>query len=161
MKIWIYRMITGILLAGWMTVIFLFSALPAAASGKISGTIAYRMVETADRMLHLELEETQMERFAEKIDHPLRKCAHMTEYAVMSWLCCFFLAGYLGFCRRSYWLSLGITAFYAATDEMHQLVVPGRSGQFGDVCIDTVGAALGLLALYLCRKLVMHLSKKK
>lgn len=154
-------MITGILLAGWMTVIFLFSAQPAATSGRISGTLAYRIVEKTDRIFHLGLEEPQLEEYAMKLDHPLRKCAHMTEYAIMGWLCCFFLAGFAGFSRRSYLLSLGITAFYAATDELHQLLVPGRSGQFRDVCIDTAGAALGLLALYLCCRLAARFARKK
>ena len=47
-------------------------------------------------------------------------------------------------------------AAYAATDEFHQLFVPGRSGQLKDVLIDTAGGALGLgllaLILYLKRR---------
>jgi VanZ family protein len=37
---------------------------------------------------------------------------------------------------------------YAATDEVHQLFVPGRFGTFHDVLIDTTGGALGLTALW-------------
>ena len=42
---------------------------------------------------------------------------------------------------------------YAASDEIHQLFVPGRAGRFGDIMIDSAGvltaAALTVLAAYL------------
>ena len=34
---------------------------------------------------------------------------------------------------------------YACSDEIHQLFVPGRSGMFTDVLIDTGGAVTGML----------------
>ena len=39
--------------------------------------------------------------------------------------------------------SFAFSAFYAASDEFHQLFVPGRAGLFSDVLIDSCGAALG------------------
>ena len=146
----VYRIVTGSLLAAWMAVIFLFSAQPAVESGRISGTIAYRVAAASDRIFGLELETEELEAYAERIDYPLRKCAHMTEYAIMGWLGYLFLAGYLKSAKKTYWLALGLAAVYAATDELHQLAVPGRSGQFSDVCVDTAGAAAGLLALWAC-----------
>ena len=41
--------------------------------------------------------------------------------------------------------SVMLCFFYACTDEFHQLFVPGRSGEFTDVCLDTVGATFGIL----------------
>lgn len=37
---------------------------------------------------------------------------------------------------------------YAATDELHQIFVPGRSGEFVDVLLDSLGALAGV-SLYL------------
>ena len=37
-----------------------------------------------------------------------------------------------------------IAAGYAATDEFHQLFVPGRSGQISDVLLDSAGALAGV-----------------
>ena len=77
----------------------------------------------------------------------VRKAAHMSEYAVLAIL--------LGLTIREYkkepWLLLALaaTAAYAATDEFHQLFVPGRSGQLKDVLIDTAGGAIGLALLAL------------
>ena len=40
-----------------------------------------------------------------------------------------------------------ITTAYAGTDELHQLFVPGRSGQVSDVLLDSAGALIGLAVL--------------
>ncbi len=41
----------------------------------------------------------------------------------------------------------GMALLYAATDELHQLLVPGRHGRLMDWGIDALGAAIGLLIL--------------
>ena len=87
--------------------------------------------------------------FAERIDYPVRKCAHASEYAILGILL---------------WLSIseiaekkmGLYAFvtgtiYAASDEFHQLYVPGRSGQISDVILDASGILIGLLLIYILR----------
>ena len=43
---------------------------------------------------------------------------------------------------------LALAALYAASDEIHQYFVPSREARFGDVLLDTFGAALGLLILW-------------
>ena len=50
-------------------------------------------------------------------------------------------------------LSLIFSFLYACTDELHQIFVPGRSAQFRDVLIDTLGASFGTLITYLTIKL--------
>lgn len=71
-------------------------------------------------------------------DYVLRKCAHMTEYAV--------LAALLFRALERELPALLATVAYAATDEFHQHFVPGRHASAVDVAIDTVGATIGLLA---------------
>jgi VanZ family protein len=71
-------------------------------------------------------------------DLVLRKCAHMTEYAVLAFL----LARALG--REVPALAVGV--LYAVSDEVHQAFVSGRHASPIDVAIDTVGLLLGLLA---------------
>jgi VanZ family protein len=68
----------------------------------------------------------------------LRKCAHLTEYAVLAFL----LARALG--REAPALLLGV--LYAASDEFHQSFVRGRHASPVDVAIDAVGLLVGLLA---------------
>ena len=81
----------------------------------------------------------------------IRKTAHMSEYALLL----FFI--YYGFKKTithqyTLLLSLLITFLYACSDEFHQLFIPGRSGQFVDVLIDTAGGVFMLLIIYLWQK---------
>ena len=66
----------------------------------------------------------------------LRKCAHMTEYAILAVL--------LVRATRSYGWAFALTVAYAGTDEFHQTFVRGRHGSSIDVGIDAVGALIGL-----------------
>ena len=82
----------------------------------------------------------------------VRKCAHLTEYAVLALLIWGALrsvsaqaAGWSWRVARNAWL---LVVAYAATDEFHQVFVPNRQGSPWDVLIDSIGAAVGLLALW-------------
>ena len=68
----------------------------------------------------------------------LRKCAHVTEYAVLAFL----LVRAIG--REAPAFVLGI--LYAASDEFHQSFVRGRHASPVDVAIDTVGLLVGIYA---------------
>jgi VanZ family protein len=70
-------------------------------------------------------------------DTVLRKCAHVTEYAVLAAL----LVRALG---RELPAFLAAVA-YAATDELHQHFVRGRHTSPVDVAVDAVGVMLGLI----------------
>jgi VanZ family protein len=69
-------------------------------------------------------------------DLVLRKCAHMTEYAILAVLV-------LRASGSAAW-ALGLTVAYAVSDEVHQTFVRGRHGSPVDVAIDAAGALLGL-----------------
>ena len=45
-------------------------------------------------------------------------------------------------------MSIFLSFLYACTDELHQIFVPGRSAQFRDVLIDTLGASFGCLLIH-------------
>lgn len=161
MKKLCYRIATGLLLLVWMYMIFRFSAQPAVESEQVSGSVSYRVVEVYCEMFHKELPQSRMDALAEAIEYPVRKAAHMTEYAVMGILAFAFLAGYMQKKKKTYFAALLIVAFYAASDEIHQLFVPGRSGQFSDVCIDTLGALLGLFVFFLLQKVWEKIAKRR
>jgi VanZ family protein len=69
-------------------------------------------------------------------DYFLRKCAHVTEYAVLAFL----LARAIG--RELPALAAGV--LYAISDEVHQSFVRGRHASPIDVAIDSVGLLIGL-----------------
>ena len=46
--------------------------------------------------------------------------------------------------RRGWLWALLFCCVYAASDELHQALVPGRGAEFSDVVLDTTAAALGI-----------------
>lgn len=96
--------------------------------------------------------KVQQDRYAEGIDHAVRKTAHFAEYAILGFLLTG--AASLGNGWKSF-LQPGFTgALYAASDEFHQLFVPGRSGQISDVLLDSAGVCFGVLLGMLFWRLV-------
>ena len=91
------------------------------------------------------------------LHHIFRKCCHLTEYAILALLCRYAI-------RRSMknilpawrWdeagLALAIVFLYSASDELHQVFVPTRTGQISDVLVDVSGGAIGLALLWLGKK---------
>lgn len=76
-------------------------------------------------------------------EHLLRKNAHFFVYLVLGILV-------INAKRRSglkgwrwFFLALGFCVLYAVSDEIHQLFVSGRSGQFRDILIDGAGVLAG------------------
>ncbi|RKI37320.1 VanZ family protein [bacterium D16-51] len=128
----------------WMIVIFAFSARNADTSSKDSSRIGMLVGKIFIKDFQ-EWDFQKKDSFAKKIDHPVRKTAHATEYAVLGILLFGALYQPGRQKKREAFFSWGIGTFYAATDEIHQLFVPGRSGQVTDVLLDSCGAAAGVL----------------
>lgn len=133
----------------WMVVIFCFSAANGDESSKTSGWVG-RMIGHIFVSGFDDMSETEQEEWASKIEYPIRKTAHASEYALLA-LLCFGALPLTGFKR--YAIAWVFAVFYAGTDEFHQLFVPGRAGAITDVCIDAAGALAGLLILAGCRAL--------
>jgi VanZ family protein len=77
----------------------------------------------------------------------LRKLAHFTEYLILAII--FYKALMVSNVKvkKSYIITLGFCFFYAVTDEVHQIFVPGRAFGIKDILIDTLGATLGLIII--------------
>jgi VanZ family protein len=81
----------------------------------------------------------------------VRKCGHFSEYGLLGLLYNFALTFSAPHWSRAkvFRIALMLSAFYAGTDEFHQLFVPTRTAMVSDVLIDTLGAATALLLLHL------------
>ncbi len=106
----------------WMAVIFFFSAQP--HSGEVT------------------------KQYLGGLNVPIRKAAHMTEYAILFLLSRWAAFGTTGSTNLRAWLPVLLSVAYACTDEFHQSFVPGRSAQFSDVLVDSTGV---LLAVIFCK----------
>ena len=140
------RGLFGVFVLLWMLVIFSFSAQPADESTQTSLRVG-RAVCAVIVPDYAQMTQEQQTAWAERIEFPVRKGAHMTEYAVLAVLWLGVLAGEEITGKRVL-TAIALTALYASTDEFHQLFVPGRSGQVRDVLIDSCGAAIGVLIVW-------------
>ena len=121
--------------AAWMAVIFVFSTslFSSEETGRIIEPIIKLVYPDASREL------------VEILHHLIRKAAHLTEYLLLSLLWFRALIKGAGWSPgRAVLSSFLISAAYAATDEIHQSFVPGRTSSPIDVLIDASGAAIGM-----------------
>ncbi len=146
------RVIAGVLALLWMCMIFAFSAQESEESSEVSGAFSQQIVSGVGKIFHLNLNEEELRRIANAIEKPVRKAAHMTEYAVLSVL----IYIWLGKWKHA----IVFAAFYAASDELHQRFVPGRAGRLGDVLIDSAGAVLGVLIFIGVKKCIISLRNR-
>ena len=135
-----------------MFLIFGFSAQDGESSGSLSFEISLFLVKLFSPLLPAAMSETIMFERAELIHYFVRKAAHMTEYFLLALslqlplTACF--SKYLA-PRFRIIIGFFVTVLFAALDEFHQTFVPGRSGNFIDVCIDSTGAFIASLCLIL------------
>ena len=72
----------------------------------------------------------------------IRKGAHFSIYALLG-ICVYMALFHAGKAKAAAaWI---ICALYACSDELHQMMVMGRSAQLSDVALDSLGALCGIL----------------
>lgn len=153
-KIALLRNLAGVLAIIWMCVIFAFSAQTKEESSAVSESFSYRVVSSTRFFFHLDMDDARVKEIADTIEGFVRKAAHMTEYGILSVLLYIWIGQWqMSFLRR-WGTAFGAATVYAATDEIHQLFVTGRSGRFTDVCIDGLGACLGIFVFVLLMRIV-------
>ena len=107
----------------WMIFIFYMSAQTGGESGSLSERITRPVIDLLDHIFNYG------EHYAvafDRMEFIIRKCAHMTEYAILFLLIFFPLKK--------------CAVIYAGSDEVHQYFVGGRHGCMSDVLIDSAGA---------------------
>lgn len=130
--------------------IFGFSAQDGETSGSLSFQISLFLVRLVSPLLPTSVSEEILFERAELIHIFVRKAAHMTEYFLLALSLQLPLTAWLSHLLK--WKARILFGFVAtvtlaALDEIHQTFVPGRSGNFTDVCIDSIGALLASLFL--------------
>lgn len=146
------RILAGILAILWMCMIFAFSAQESEESSEVSGAFSQQIVSGVGKLFHLNLNDEELRRIAYAIEAPVRKAAHMTEYAILSVLIYIWLGKWK--------LAIVCAALYAASDELHQRFVPGRAGRLSDIMIDSAGAVLGVLIFIGVKKCIISLRNR-
>ena len=131
-----------------MIVIFSFSANIGEDSANKSRKVVEDIVEVVER------NKTKQEKIiiVNRIHNPFRKFAHAFEYCI---LCILIIIAFKTNGVKNKWIYLLAIVFsfiYSLTDEYHQTLVSGRSGELKDCLIDLLGAIIGYL---LCRLIML------
>ena len=159
------RILTTLLTAAVMVMIFAFSTEDAEHSDRTSGMIS-RKVLTIVHPDYEQLEESRQKLLYDDVQHAVRKCAHFAEYMLLGLMLRLCLESWFGHRVRQS-CSLTLAGFcsgtiYACTDEFHQLLIEGRSGQWSDVFVDGSGVLLGvLIGMLLIRRTNRIAAEKK
>lgn len=89
---------------------------------------------------------SKLVRISQLINAPIRKVMHASVYLVLAFLAIVFFNVLMN--NKHYWialiLALTFSIGFAMSDEIHQTYVSGRTGQFLDVVIDSIGALVGI-----------------
>ncbi len=152
----IIRYILIIAIVALCCTIFTFSS----ANGETSSKTSIRTTGFLIDLFSKQSNMTPEERLAkiELIQPYIRKMAHVILYMTLGVLtmCC--ALTFKGKNLSKLILSVMFSFIYACTDELHQLLVPGRSAQFTDVCLDTIAATFGgliiLFVAFIARKII-------
>lgn len=154
------RLFSAVAAVIMMITIFCMSAQSGEESSSLSGNITETVLDRTDPKFS-DLDDGEKAEKVEQIGRFVRKAAHFAEYFVLCGVFTVFaltfdinriLACGLAFCTGT---------VYAASDEIHQLFVPGRSGLFTDVLIDSSGALAGAIFVFIIYSVYEKSRKKK
>lgn len=120
----------------WMGIIFGFSNQP--NSGQVTHNIIEETITTVKTDTLIDI-----------INFIIRKSAHMTEYFILTILFVSLYKEYTNNKNKIIIFSITSCFLYACTDEIHQLFIIGRTGQFIDILIDTIGGLLFIIPYYI------------
>jgi len=96
-----------------MTAIFLFSA----QNGDTSNNTSNFVITLLEQLFHLDIEKLSPS-LLEMLSFVVRKCAHMSEYALLCILWVLYMKE--AHFTKAYMLAYGLTVIYAVSDEIHQ-----------------------------------------
>lgn len=142
------RVILFILIILMMVLIFKFSSSNGEDSTKQSMGLIGKTIGVIAEIINPDITEEEKLVLYEKYHVPVRKLAHISEYFILCLLVCMFLCTYNISYKKIIVYSFIFCFLYACSDEVHQLYVPGRSGNIKDVFIDSIGISFVLVVYY-------------
>ena len=140
-----YIIISWIAVVVCMGIIFCLSAQTADESSELSGSFIMALLEWFGLKLEQEV---------------IRTIAHCLEFMGLSLL--IFNATYTTWATKlTPVIAFAGTVFYAITDEIHQIFVPGRAFQLTDILVDGTGALLGAIASLILLKVILYIKERR
>ena len=145
----ILRIISIIFVLAWMVTVFMLSHQIAEDSSKTSSNFITVII----KLFNKDIEQEQLETIMLKVETIVRKLAHFVLYTLGGMLITIMFINFKEYITKTKIASFLLGATYAITDEIHQLFIPGRSGEIRDVLIDSTGVLLGVFIIYLLMRI--------
>lgn len=152
----IIKIMDIILVLIWMCVVFWFSSQVGDTSKSQSGNTIRKIITFFNKNITTE----NLEIIVETLQPFVRKLAHFSIYTLGGMLIYNLINKYNLNKKVKIIYTIIIGALYAASDEIHQLFVPYRSGQVTDVLIDTCGVITGVILFIIIAKIKKFIIKK-
>ena len=154
--------ITLVAVAAIMLTIFIFSSF----KREVSASQSEKITEVIVKIIYpdsVTWDNAKRETVYASTGLTVRKAAHFAEFALLGAALMLHLDAIMRLRRIRYapMLAVAIGAFYAVTDEFHQLFVEGRGGTTEDVLIDSAGVLFGVLVVLLAVWLVARGKERK
>ena len=155
----IIRYILMVMIIIVCSIIFRFSAQQGISSSNTSSKISKAIILLSKE--NRDLSEEKINQKVEIIQPFVRKGAHFSIYMLLGILlmCC--ASTLKGENAVKFNLAICLAFLYASTDEFHQRFVDGRDGNFRDVCIDTIGAFVGIAIVIGLIVIIQKIKQKK
>lgn len=146
-KVKILRIFLIILIILWTYLIFSFSSQDGGESSGFSRKFVEFFIKESD--------------LVDVLEPYVRKLAHFSEYGLGGVLFISLFSTYNWSDKRKIVVSILLGIWYAITDEIHQLMVPGRSGCLKDVYIDSLGIVTGIIGMMIIIKIFELIKEKR
>ena len=146
-KVKILRTVLIILIVLWTFLIFLFSSQDGGESSGFSRKFVEFFIKD--------------EKLVDELEPYARKWAHFSEYGLGGVLFISLFSTYEWSDKRKIITSILIGVWSAIMDEIHQLMVHGRSRALKDVYIDSLGIATGVIGMMIIIKIISKTKKNK
>lgn len=147
----------------FMCMIFSFSGETGEESSSLSLTVTTTVVDSINNVVYDKtMSNDSYQNLIDTLHTPVRKLAHMSEYAILYLLIFFPLMTYnIRFSIYHLICPVVICFLYACTDEFHQTFIDERCGQFSDVLIDMSGTLISVIITFLVLNAKKMLTYKK
>jgi Predicted integral membrane protein len=148
-----FRKTSWLFVCFWLIVIFMMSHLDSVKSWYLTGEVL-TVVKTGSLDQEASFDEKMTSYSSNEnsnLMHILRKSAHFLEYFILALLLMNALLFHLDLLSALRW-ALGIGIVYGILDELHQLLIPGRTCNIVDMMIDGFGVCIGCLCVVLLKR---------
>ena len=143
----VIRIVWFSLVVAWMVLIFALSAQESQVSSNLSGGVIDRLMRVFMSDF-VKLPDAERVMLIDGLQNAVRKGAHAAAYFVLGALLTGAMHTFEALRTKIRLLAaFAVAVAYAASDELHQMFVPGRSCSIKDVLIDAIGAGAGIAAM--------------